>query len=89
MKNKYPLSSSTWDDKEIKAINKVIDNDQYTMGKHVGLFENAFSKYIGSKFSVMVNSGSSANLLAIASLFWIFFTLDCFHLFIYCIKYVC
>jgi CDP-4-dehydro-6-deoxyglucose reductase, E1 len=70
MKNKYPLSSSTWDDKEIKAINKVIDNNQYTMGKHVDLFENAFSKYIGSKFSVMVNSGSSANLLTIASLFY-------------------
>ena len=70
MINKYPLSSSTWDDKEIEAIKKVIDSDRYTMGKHVDMFENAFSKYIGSKFTIMVNSGSSANLLAIASLFY-------------------
>ena len=70
MKNKYPLSSSTWNDKEIVAIKKVIESDRYTMGRYVDEFENAFSKYIGSKFSVMVNSGSSANLLAIASLFY-------------------
>ena len=40
------------------------------MGRYVDKFENAFSKYIGTKFSVMVNSGSSANLLAVASLFY-------------------
>lgn len=70
MINKYPLSSSTWDDKETEAIKKVIDSDRYTMGRYVDKFENAFSKYIGTKFSVMVNSGSSANLLAVASLFY-------------------
>ena len=40
------------------------------MGKNVLRFENNFSKYISKKYSVMVNSGSSANLLALSSLFY-------------------
>ena len=71
MKNKYELSSSTWDEKEIEAINKVIDSGIFTMGSNVQKFEKDFSSYIGSRYSVMVNSGSSANLLGIASLFFV------------------
>lgn len=67
---KYPLATSTWDDKEIEAINTVIASDMYTMGKHVQQFEEEFSDFVGSKYSVMVNSGSSANLLAVAALFY-------------------
>ena len=67
---KYPLASSTWDEKEIEAINSVIAKDMYTMGEGVKLFEEDFSKFFGSKYSVMVNSGSSANLLAVAALFY-------------------
>lgn len=70
MKTKYKLSSSTWDEKEITAIQKVIDSGFYSMGKYVKEFEEKFSQYIGSKYTVMVNSGSSANLLGIASLFF-------------------
>ena len=33
-------------------------------------FEKLFAKYFKSKYAIMVNSGSSANLLAIASLFF-------------------
>jgi CDP-6-deoxy-D-xylo-4-hexulose-3-dehydrase len=36
------------------------------MGKNVDLFEKKFAEYIGSKYAIMVNSGSSANLLAMA-----------------------
>jgi len=36
------------------------------MGNKVELFEKEFAKYIGSKYAVMVNSGSSANLLSMA-----------------------
>ena len=71
MKNKYELSSSTWDEKEIEAINKVIDSGIFTMGSNVQKFESAFSRYIESSYSLMVNSGSSANLLGIASLFFV------------------
>ncbi len=70
LKTKYQLASSTWDEKEIEAIKKVIDSDIYTMGKNVQEFERLFAQYCGSKYSVMVNSGSSANLIAIAALFY-------------------
>ena len=70
MEHKYNLSSSTWDNKEIDAIKKVIDTGFYSMGKYVKSFEENFANYIGSKYCVMVNSGSSANLLGIASLFY-------------------
>ena len=69
MNNSYPLASTTWDSSEITAINNVISSGNYSMGKYVKLFEEKFSKVFGSKYSIMVNSGSSANLLAIASLF--------------------
>ena len=67
---KYPLASSTWGEKEIEAINSVIAKDMYTMGEGVKQFEDDFSKFFGSKYSVMVNSGSSANLIAVAALFY-------------------
>ena len=67
---KYPLASSTWDEKEIEAINSVIAKDMYTMGEGVKQFEDDLSKFFGSKYSVMVNSGSSANLIAVAALFY-------------------
>ena len=64
----YPLSINTWDYKEIQAINEVTLSQNFTMGKNVKEFEKKFATYIGSKYAVMVNSGSSANLLMIASL---------------------
>lgn len=67
---KYSLASSTWDEKEIQAIQKVIDKDMYTMGEGVKQFEEDFAKFVNSKYAVMVNSGSSANLLAVAALFY-------------------
>jgi dTDP-4-amino-4,6-dideoxygalactose transaminase len=67
---KYPLASSTWDEKEIQAIQSVIDKDIYTMGESVAAFEADFAKFTNTKYCVMVNSGSSANLLAIGSLFY-------------------
>lgn len=65
---KYPLASSTWDKAELDAIQTIIDGGMYTMGKHVAAFEKNFANFTGSKYCVMVNSGSSANLLAIAAL---------------------
>jgi CDP-6-deoxy-D-xylo-4-hexulose-3-dehydrase len=66
----YPLAASTWDDREIEAIHKVIASGQYTMGANVRAFEAAFCDLFGAKHAVMVNSGSSANLLAVAALFF-------------------
>lgn len=67
---KYPLASSSWGVEEIDAAKLVIDSGQYTMGKKVEEFELEFSKFTGSKYAVMVNSGSSANLLMVAALFY-------------------
>jgi CDP-4-dehydro-6-deoxyglucose reductase, E1 len=67
---KYPLASSSWGEEEIVALEKVIGSGNFSMGPITLEFEKAFSDYIGSKYSVMVNSGSSANLLMIASLFF-------------------
>ncbi len=66
---KLSLAYSTWDDKELNAIQDVIDSGMFTMGEKVNEFESNFSKYLGMNYSVMVNSGSSANLLMIATLF--------------------
>ena len=41
------------------------------MGTEVAHFEQRFADYFGSKYAVMVNSGSSANLLMIAALAFI------------------
>jgi len=69
-KRNYPLASTTWSQAEIEAINKVIDSGNFTMGKNVKKFEEKFAKFVNSKYSIMVNSGSSANLLMIAALFY-------------------
>jgi CDP-6-deoxy-D-xylo-4-hexulose-3-dehydrase len=70
MKFKFPLSTTTWGQEEYAAMQRVIDSGMFTMDKNVRLFEKKFSNYIGSSYSVMVNSGSSANLLMIAALFY-------------------
>lgn len=66
----YTLASSTWDEKELKAIQDVIDGDMFTMGKKVADFEKDFAKFVGSKYAVMTSSGSTANLIATAALFY-------------------
>ncbi len=66
----YPLAYSTWGKEELEAIQRVCDSDMYTMGKHVKQFENEFAEVFGSENAVMVNSGSSANLLMLSLLKW-------------------
>lgn len=67
---KYELASTTWDEHEYKAMQRVIESGNFTMGKNVKQFETDFAAKMNARFSVMVNSGSSANLLAIAALFY-------------------
>lgn len=64
---KYSLASTTWDEQEIDAINDVVKSGKYSMGERVLAFEDEFAKKAGSKFSVMVNSGSSANLILVSA----------------------
>lgn len=67
---KYPLATATWDKAELEALQRVISSGMFTMGKEVQAFERDFAAYIGSKYAVMSNSGSSANLLMVAALFF-------------------
>ena len=64
----YSLASDSWDHREIQALQNVIKSGRYTMGKAVSNFEEEFSNYFDCKYSVMVNSGSTANLLILATL---------------------
>ena len=66
----YPLASGSWGKEELDAIQRTINRGTYTMGSGVIECEKNFSVQVGSRFAVMVNSGSSANLLMVASLFF-------------------
>lgn len=68
MNFRYPLATSSWDNKEFAALQRVIESGHFSMGKEVIAFEEQFATYFGSKYAVMVNSGSSANLLMTAAL---------------------
>ncbi len=59
----YPLAGSSWDQQEVNAIKSVVDSGMHSMGKNVRKYEEEFASWMGSKYAVMVNSGSSANLI--------------------------
>lgn len=66
----YDLASSSWGREEIAAMHRVIDSGRFTMGENVAAFEAEFARYFRMRHAVMVNSGSSANLAAVAALFY-------------------
>jgi len=59
-----------YNNKEINAVINVLKNQQLQLidGKNVKKLEKEVCKLFGKKYGLMVNSGSSANLLALASL---------------------
>lgn len=62
-------SGMYWDKNEIEsAINAFLNGKWITAGENVHKFEHAFSKKFNVKYSHMVNSGSSANLVMMAAL---------------------
>lgn len=60
---KVPYAFSLHGEKEIKAVVGVLKNNT-ALGKNTKEFEYKIAKLFGKKYGVMVNSGSSANLLA-------------------------
>ncbi len=66
----YNLAESTWGEEEINAMRRVIDSDRLTMGEEVKQFESAFAQKFGAPYAIMTSSGSSANLVGLASLFF-------------------
>lgn len=65
---RYGLCDDTWDGKEREAIRRVAESGHYSMGEEVRRYEEAFAEKFGTKYAVMVSSGSAANLLAVAAL---------------------
>ena len=64
----WPLQENFLDKKSINSLcNFIKKNERLTQFKKVKEFENKFSKWNGSKYSILVNSGSSANLLIVES----------------------
>lgn len=66
----YPLATTSWDSSEYEAMQKIIAGGQFTMGEHVFQYEKDFAKFLKIPYCVMVSSGSAANLIMIAALFY-------------------
>ena len=62
----FPLMESTFEVGDIMAAVDALLSGQLTMASCVKRFEEEFARYVGAPYAVMVNSGSSANLLALS-----------------------
>ena len=60
----YPLSNDNLSKQDLNAGIKVLKSGRITMGDKTRIFESNFAKKLNAKYALMVNSGSSANLLA-------------------------
>ncbi len=67
---RYELAESSWGNEEIEAIHRVIKSGMFSMGENVKRFEADFAKKFSVKHVLMLSSGSTANLVGIASLFY-------------------
>ena len=66
---KYPLAKETINKEDINSLIDWLKTEpRLTMAEITKEFEYKWSNYIGTKYSVFVNSGSSANLLMISTL---------------------
>ncbi len=67
----HPLMDNNIDDSDIKSLTNFLKKNKkkiFTQSTQVRQFEKNWSKWLGCKYSVFVNSGSSANLLTMLSL---------------------
>lgn len=61
----YSLLENAFSKKDVMEGIKVLRSKKITMSENTKKFEKAFAKYVGTKYAIMVNSGSSANLLSV------------------------
>lgn len=66
----FPLATSSWAADEYAALARVTASGRFTMGPEVRAAEARFAEYLGVRHVVMVNSGSSANLLMVGALMY-------------------
>jgi CDP-6-deoxy-D-xylo-4-hexulose-3-dehydrase len=67
-KMKVPVSGAVLGVEESEAIRKIADKMWLTAGKKAHMFEDELAEVTGTKYGLLTNSGSSANLLALATL---------------------
>jgi len=61
MKWKIPLFKSYWEEDDVEAVSKVIRRGTYwATGPEIKEFEEAISKYIGTRYALVFNSGTAA-----------------------------
>ena len=66
----HKLMSNNFTQRDVLAIRNFLKKKEkiFTQSKNVLLFEKKWSKWLGVKYSVFVNSGSSANLISMTIL---------------------
>lgn len=65
---RFPLGQNVHDFDDIQNVIQNLLTEKFTMGEQVSMFEKTFADYVGSKYAIMVNSGSSANLIALSAI---------------------
>ncbi len=69
MKNKYlQVAHAVYGYNEYLNLIKVLISGRWNHGKYSDIFAKKLSSFLGNKYTILVNSGSSANLLAVAAL---------------------
>jgi CDP-6-deoxy-D-xylo-4-hexulose-3-dehydrase len=67
-KSSLPYGGRVFDDKEMKSLVDSSLDFWLTSGRFTKEFEKEFARFIGVKYALLTNSGSSANLLAFSAL---------------------
>lgn len=66
--DKVPYAGRVYDEKEMCSLTEAVLDFWLTSGRFVDKFEQEFAKWLGVKYTSLVNSGSSANLVAFFAL---------------------
>jgi len=66
--DRIPYASRVYDEKEMLSLTDAMLDFWLTTGRFSDMFEKNFKEWIGVRFAHLVNSGSSANLLAFMTL---------------------
>lgn len=66
--NRINYAARVFDEKEMSSLTDAVLDFWLTAGHFANQFENEFAEWIGVKYAFLVNSGSSANLIAFSVL---------------------